>query len=70
MSARGFRRPYARQRRESDEGEEEGFLYCLMYYFGEYLTGIKQAGRQRMLSVLSGTYICISHCVHMSDAAQ
>ena len=36
MSGRGYRRPYARQRRESDEGEEEGFLYCLMYYFGEY----------------------------------
>ncbi|XP_069191647.1 uncharacterized protein [Procambarus clarkii] len=35
MSGRGCRRPYVRQRRESDEGEEEGFLYCLMYYFDE-----------------------------------
>ncbi|MPC47684.1 hypothetical protein E2C01_041438 [Portunus trituberculatus] len=52
MSARGFRRPYARQRRESDEGEEEGFLYCLMYYFGEYLKGLGHAGHQGMLSVL------------------
>lgn len=39
MGDRGFRRPYARPRRESDEGEEEGFLYCLMYYFGEYPPG-------------------------------
>lgn len=36
MSDRGFRRPYVRPRGESDAGEEEGFLYCLMYYFGEY----------------------------------
>lgn len=42
LGDRGFRRPFTRPRRESDEGEEEGFLYCLMYYFGEYLTGATQ----------------------------
>ncbi|XP_047738000.1 uncharacterized protein LOC125178397 [Hyalella azteca] len=36
MSGRPHRKqPHARQRKEGDQGEEEGFLYCLMYYFDE-----------------------------------
>ncbi|XP_066949247.1 uncharacterized protein [Macrobrachium rosenbergii] len=47
MAGRGFRRPYARQRRESDEGEEEGFLYCLMYYFDEARRESEDSGDRR-----------------------
>ncbi|XP_042873774.1 uncharacterized protein LOC122254253 [Penaeus japonicus] len=47
MSGRGFRKPYARQRRESDEGEEEGFLYCLMYYFDEARRESEDGGERR-----------------------
>ncbi|XP_053652647.2 uncharacterized protein [Cherax quadricarinatus] len=47
MSGRGYRRPYVRQRRESDEGEEEGFLYCLMYYFDEARRESEDGGDRR-----------------------
>lgn len=65
MGDRGFRRPYARPRRESDEGEEEGFLYCLMYYFGEYQKG---GGEEGVEGIVRG-HCTLQHRLPLSIAS-